>query len=215
MKKAFTLIEFIFVIVIMGILAAIIIPKTKTNPLQEAAIQVLTHIRYTQHLAMIDDKYNKSDNNWYKKRWQIVFGTNSNSAYLPAYTIFSDTAGESTGDIQDSEVAKNPENPNEVMSGGTTGTVSLKYGHSSFIGMKRLNLGKTYGITSYSLLEGCSGARVAFDYLGRPIKGDLSGNATPYEDDNLIQINCKIKLDDESSSITIIITPETGYAYIE
>ncbi|MDQ7060006.1 MAG: type II secretion system protein [Sulfurimonas sp.] len=67
MKKAFTMIELIFVLVVVGILAAVILPRTKTNPLQEAAIQLLSHIRYTQHLALVDDVYDANDANWYKK----------------------------------------------------------------------------------------------------------------------------------------------------
>jgi len=215
MKKAFTLIELVFVIVVIGVLAVTIIPSTKTNPLQEAALQVKSHINYTQHLAMVDDKYNSADSNWYKKRWQIVFGTNVNSGSVPAYTIFSDTAGSSTGDIQDSEVARNPLNVNEVMSGGTTGTTSLQIGHSSFIGMKKMNLGQSYGIVSYNLSGGCSGARIAFDYLGRPMKGDLSGNSSAYESDNLIQSNCIVTLATADQNISIIVTPETGYTYIQ
>lgn len=213
-SAAFTMIELVFVILVIGILAAVIIPNIRTNPLQEAAIQLVSHIRYTQHLSIVNDTYDANDANWYKKRWQLVFGTNVNTGSVPAYTIFSDTAGGSTGDIQDSEVAKNPENPSQVMSGGTTGTVSLKYGHSSFIGMKKMNLGKSYGITSYQLLGGCGGARVAFDNFGRPIKGDISGNTEPYEADNLIQNRCIIRLSDSSNSIDIAIEPETGYACI-
>jgi len=215
MKKAFTMIELVFVIIVIGILAAMILPSTKTNPVQEAAIQLVSHIRYTQHLAMVDDKFNINDANWYKKRWQIVFGTNVNSGSVPAYTIFSDTAGDSTGDIDDSEVAINPENTNQVMSGGTTGSVSLKYGHKSFIGMNKLNIGKSYGISSYSLSGGCTGARVAFDNLGRPIKGDLSGNVMAYENDNLIRTNCLITIGNGVTYIIIIVTPETGYTYIK
>ena len=220
MKKAFTMIELVFVIVVIGILAAVIIPSTRTNPVQEAAIQLLSHIRYTQHLAMVDDKYdtNNLDSTgavkWYKERWQLVFGTNTNSASVPAYTIFSDTAGDSTGDISDTEVAVNPSNASQIMTGGTTGSVSMEYAHSSFIGMKKLNLGRSYGITSYGLSGGCSGARVAFDYLGRPIKGDLSDNSEPYESDNLIQSRCSITLTAPNESIVIAIEPETGYSCI-
>lgn len=79
MKKAFTLLELVFVIVVIGILAAVIIPNTRTNPVREAAIQLVSHIRYTQHLAMVDDKFDATNNNWYKNRWQIVFAGNEYS----------------------------------------------------------------------------------------------------------------------------------------
>jgi len=82
MKKAFTMLELIFVIVVIGILAAVIIPNTKSNPADEAAIKLLSEIRYTQHLALIDEKFN-SNNTWYKNRWQITFSGNQ-------YSIVSD-----------------------------------------------------------------------------------------------------------------------------
>jgi len=73
MKKAFTMIELVFVIVVIGILATAIIPRTRTNHNAETAIDLMSKIRYTQHLAMINDKYDRSDDEWFMKRWSIVF----------------------------------------------------------------------------------------------------------------------------------------------
>lgn len=81
MKKAFTMIELVFVIVVIGILAAVIIPNTRTNPVQEAAIKLLSQIKYTQHLAMVDDGYN-STTTWYRNRWQIVMDTNGSYSII-------------------------------------------------------------------------------------------------------------------------------------
>ena len=61
MKKAFTMLELVFVLVVIGILAAVMIPNMQSTALREAAIQVVSHIRYTQHLAMIDDKFDTTD----------------------------------------------------------------------------------------------------------------------------------------------------------
>ncbi|WP_419249844.1 prepilin-type N-terminal cleavage/methylation domain-containing protein [Campylobacter fetus] len=71
MKKVFTLIEIIIVLVIVGIMASFTIPKLNRNDLRLAADQIVSHIRYTQHLAIIDDKFDTKDTNWYKGRWQI------------------------------------------------------------------------------------------------------------------------------------------------
>ena len=76
MKKAFTLIELVFVIVVIGILAAFMIPSTRTNPAVDAAIQLESHIRYTQHLAMIDDKFDANNTRWYRNLWKIDFAGN-------------------------------------------------------------------------------------------------------------------------------------------
>ena len=87
MKKAFTMLELIMVIVIIGILAAVIMPRTGSNKTAEAAVKLISDIRYTQHLAMIDDKYGENTAgvvDWYKKIWRIRFDTND------SYSIVSD-----------------------------------------------------------------------------------------------------------------------------
>jgi prepilin-type N-terminal cleavage/methylation domain-containing protein len=213
MKKAFTLLELVFVIVVVGILAAVIIPKTKTNPLQEAAVQLLSHIRYTQHLALIDDKYDSNDELWYKKRWQILFGKNVKSNGRWAYTIFSDTSGKSSGDANELEIAINPENPNRRMTGGYTGSTKLDINHADFVGMKKLNLGMSYGITD--IASSC-GQRIAFDYVGRPMRGDQSTMSGSYiaGSDRLLEEKCIITLKNSDQQLTIEISPETGYVKI-
>ena len=207
--------ELVFVIVVIGVLSASIIPNTRTNPLQEAAHQLISHIRYTQHLAMVNDKYNRLDKEWYKGRWQLIFYKGDNSNNLPAYTIFSDKSTYS-GDPSISEIAKNPQNNNTLMSGGYSGSNSLDVMHSSFIGNKKMNLGLTYAILSYKLDGGCSGARISFDYQGRPIKGDQSTMTGAYSalTQRLITSNCNITIGTTDSNITITVAPETGYAHI-
>ena len=215
MKKAFTLLELVFVIVVIGILAAVILPRTKTNPVQEAAVQVQSHIRYAQHLAMIDDKYDSNDVNWYKKRWQILFSSNASSANKWAYTIFADTIGGSTGNPDLGEIAVNPLNINQRMTGGQTSSVSLDVNNANFVGMKKMNLGLTYSITNVTFSSSCSIAgstRLTFDHLGRPIKSNLSANVAPYDNNDLLQNDCNITLTDGTETAIIQISPETGYA---
>ncbi len=217
MKKAFTMLELVFVIVVMGILAAAIIPSTKTNPVQEAAIQVLSHIRYTQHLAMVDDKYDAGNSEWYKERWQLIFYDGDNSNDVPAYTIFSDDS-KYTGDPSVGEIASDPKNKNRLMTGGHSGSSTLDIRNdANFNGMKSMNLGMKYGITGYQLSGGCSGARISFDYLGRPINGDLSSMSSAYNSGStqrLMTTDCIITLSSDSESLTIRVEPETGYARI-
>ncbi|MFP4333742.1 MAG: Tfp pilus assembly protein FimT/FimU, partial [Campylobacterales bacterium] len=51
MRKAFTLLEIIFVIVILGILSgvAVFYFRTSDSELVQAKNQLINHIRYTQH----------------------------------------------------------------------------------------------------------------------------------------------------------------------
>ena len=74
-KQAFTMIELIIVIVVVGILAAVMIPKTDTEPARDAANQLSRHIQYAQHLAMVDDVYKDTDPKWPSYRWGVLIGT--------------------------------------------------------------------------------------------------------------------------------------------
>jgi len=80
MRKAFTMLELVFVIVVIGILSMAIIPRVQTNPVREAAIALVSDIRYAQHLSLVDDKFEVTNTtSWYKNRWQIVFVGNTYS----------------------------------------------------------------------------------------------------------------------------------------
>jgi Tfp pilus assembly protein FimT len=101
MKRfAFTLLELVFVIIIIGILTVTAMPNFNRHPLQEAAENVATQIRYTQHLAMVDDKFDPADANWWKRKWQFkVTGT--------SYDVFSDSVT-INGTVDTGEAAVDP-----------------------------------------------------------------------------------------------------------
>ena len=65
------MLELVFVIVVIGILAAAIIPRFDRDTLYEASEQLLSHIKYTQHLAMVDNVYDDTNQNWFQNRWGI------------------------------------------------------------------------------------------------------------------------------------------------
>ncbi|MFA6192552.1 MAG: type II/IV secretion system protein [Sulfurimonas sp.] len=223
MKKSFTLLELVFVVVVIGVLSAIIIPSTRSDNLREAAIQVVSHIRYTQHLAMIDDKLDTSDSNWYKKRWTIRFKQDLVFAgsYIPngtypnewAYTVYNDVSKD--GNPNPGEMAKNPLNQRQYLSGGYNNTLHIKDSQS----MKELRLGSTYGVESVVFSDGCRSnvLYLYFDNLGRPFNSMNTSN--PYETASagwhkLLTSDCKITLNSNEGSVSIIVEPETGYTYI-
>ncbi len=122
MKKAFTMIELVFVIVIVGIISAMIAPNFQGNSLRQAADQVISHIRYTQHLAMMDNKFDPNDTTWFKERWQLFFSkTTSGSNNLWTYSIFSDNNHD--GNPNEVELASNPLDSTKRLTGGYSGTV--------------------------------------------------------------------------------------------
>ena len=226
-KRAFTMIELIFVIVVVGILAAIMIPKLNRNASREAANQILTHIRYTQHLAMQDDKYENFINNqsklWFKMRWGIAF--NNTSLYDEClidkpgiktwkYNVFFDNSFK--GNINsESEVANDIYKSGKLLSGGWSGMSTDACKKIN----KELNLGKRFGITSVDFKDGCSGMQtINFDEMGRPMKvvsvTKNRGAKRPY--DRLLKKDCSITITDKrGNQTTIIIEKESGFASIK
>jgi prepilin-type N-terminal cleavage/methylation domain-containing protein len=144
MKKAFTLVELILVVVIVGIISAVMVPRLNRSTLDEAAHQIVTHIRYTQHLALMDDKYDPNDATWYKTRWQLFFSQGSNHKW--AYTVFSDFKGTHTGNPDATEIAKNPIDTKKYLTGGLSSSGLIHYDDQR--ATKELNLADKYGVTN-------------------------------------------------------------------
>jgi prepilin-type N-terminal cleavage/methylation domain-containing protein len=224
MKKAFTLIELIFVVIVISILAAVMIPNIQNNSLKQAAHQVAADIRYTQHLAMIDDRYDSSDKDslgnvkWFKSRWQILFSANQSSDGKWAYTIFSDSFGDSTGNPNGSEIASVPGNPSRKLTGGQTASNNLNINDASFVGKQSMNLGVSYNVSDVAFSSACSyyrSKRLIFDYKGRPLIGNSSSLAIPYDNAHLLKADCNITLTHENGDkIVLTIKPETGFVEI-
>lgn len=222
MKKAFTLIELIFVIIVIGILAATILPNTKQNPLETAAVQLVSHLRYTQHLAMIDDPYEDKYDEWFHNRWRLKFYKGDRSNQKWSYSIFSEA--DSRNNARLSSLAKNPLNIDQYMSGGHNIVGSkdekkkLDIREKEFIGMKTLNLGESYGISKISLKDGCSRTTyLSFDHFGRPLKLNPNDLTNSYKKDSknvLISKVCSIILESDDNKIKIEMAPETGYMKI-
>ena len=214
MKKAFTMLELVFVIVVIGILSYMVASNFSRNSLQEAADQLVSHIRYTQHLAMMDDKFDMNDVTWYQERWQIVFNSDANTYNQWAYTIFSDGNKNANPNLTLNEVAINPLDPRKYLTGGYSGIIM-----SDGVGAtSEMNLGMKYGIAVIALNAACrfgGSLRISFDYLGRPLKGVPSGFTAVYQSNRKITTQCQITLtDDNGNNIIIGIEPETGYTHI-
>ncbi len=234
------MLELIFVLIVIGILSVVIMPRFGRDSLSEAAIQLASHIRYAQHLAMVDDKYTPStvlsneDNTtlatqyWYLGRWQVKFSTASNSI---SYSVMADSTrsnydGNPNATLPNfSEVAKDPLDKNKYLIGIEMS--SFDSGKDDHINSK-LNLTKSYSIGAISITGGDSGStakRIIFDRLGRVFRGDTNlsnSNHISSPIDKLATSNIAIKLcrnscTDPKNTINnknerlIVIYPETGY----
>lgn len=221
MKKAFTLLELVVVIVVIGVLASVAMPRFDRNNLQLAADQILSHIRYTQHLAMVDDKFVPTDANWYKKRW-IFEITNINTKDKVSgvcenvncwrYNVYNDIAGNSTNNLNSIvEAATDPLDPSKKLTSGFSPT-SMSKSDLKQLNLK-LNLTHTYKITDIQMSDGCqanknTGNKVRFDELGRPYYGNTNSPYSSYG-------ACTIKLLSGSDCVKIKIETRTGYSYID
>lgn len=205
-RFAFTLLEFVFVIVVMGILAVLAMPNFRGNPLQTAAEQVASHIRYTQHLAMVDDIFDPNDPTWWQTRWQIQF-----EDYSPnpgkIYVIYRNLDKDSNED--DNETARDPQTK-QLMRGADKDIAIPPFKY-----MDNLLISKKHGITNVTFSAACNPSsatsnRIGFDNLGRPYT--RSATVTPFA--NLLTADCNITLTHSDGNATITVRPETGYVSV-
>ena len=211
-RKAFTMIELVFVIVVIGILAALALPRLDRDIRQEAADNLLSAIRYTQSYALNDNKTDPFSTNWQRSLWQIRFTQSGGTIW--SYTIGANndyaTGGTSIDKI---ESAVDPVN-GKYMYNNTPTSPANDESPSIFIT-------KRFGINNVTL-NNCSGTQnttanhIAFDHLGRPHRGVTNNGSNDYRT-YVKNADCTMTFDFESSGIDpliITISRETGYAYI-
>lgn len=228
-KKAFTTIELIFVVILIGIMSAVATSYFRDDKLALAAYQVLEHIRYTQHLALSEHKFDPKDDyylntqagsdgtqtgKYFRSWWQIRFVVQLNGVpKIVGYSVYSDRDREGNIDIiTHKEAAVNPIDGLRM---------------SSVINNKNstdTNLNSKYDITDISFSANCQAAgftavqddvgAIVFDEKGRPYYG-IADNVqnNPYQ--FLLTANCIITLTGTDGKVAeITIYPETGYAEI-
>lgn len=200
-KTAFTMLEAIMVIVVMGIIAAVAIPRLENDSLQEASDQILSDIRYTQHLALTDDVTNPNNANWQTAFWGINFGTCTGGR--PSYSITSDKNYDGASVVGEAAIDQLSGNP---IFGNGVACEDSATSQRSFIGDK-------YGITSLLFAGSCNATTlVGFDRLGRLHVGYTGAN-NDYAT-YATALPCTITFTrNDGASFIIQINPETGYAF--
>lgn len=192
-KYSFTLIELVFVIVVIGIISAMIIPRLDRDNRYEAATQLLNHIKYTQHLAMTQDIYNNQNANWFRARWEIQLYA------CGGYVVHSDI-NLLAGAPARSNAALDPQTGKSLF---VSNTCSMPMPATDF---EKINLAGYYDVSGITT-TGCGGLSISFDNLGRPYRANTING--------VIQANCQIALNFNNGASEIIrVHPETGYACI-
>ncbi len=205
--KAFTMLELVFVIVVLGILASLALPRMDRDLRQEAKDNILAAIRYTQHLALNDNKTDPADDDWQEKLWKITF-TASADNLANFYTVSSDL--NKNGLVSKDETAIDPAN-GKYMYNTTGATVGIDADESP-----NIFIGKTYGVNSITFSDACDDAKhIAFDHLGRP-HTDIGDADNDY--DEYMDADCEIEFGFADASInplTVTIRTETGHVSAE
>jgi len=202
-NNAFTMIELVLVIVVLGILASLALPRLDQSYRQQAADNILNAIRFTQHLALVDNKTIPTQNDWQMTLWKISFTTGAS----PFYTVSTDI--DKDGSVDKNETAVNPANGLYMYNtGGATVQQDKDEDPNIF-------LGKKYGINNISFSGGCANSQhIAFDHLGRP-HVNIGGATNDYH--TLMTDDCDItfKFSNNEDDLVITIQKQTGFAFIE
>ena len=203
-RYAFTMIELVMVIVVLGILAPLAMPRLDRDLKQAAADSILSSIRYTQHLALVDDMHERNNPKWQQKFWKIMFAECNNDSGF-TYRIGSNKTMSNGGTFKKKEAAIDPINGKPI------------YGTNSNCGSPATNpnvlLGKKYGISSIDTTHCGNHSHIGFDHLGRPHQGFGASTSPNYA--SYMSTQCILKFGLTSGEdFNISIQPETGYAHI-
>lgn len=199
MKRfAFTMIELVFVIIVIAILAVLAMPNFNRDLLHEASEQVAGHMRYTQHLAMNDNKFDDNNGTWYQSWWRLrLYESGTPDNYY--YTVFSDKDQNGNADYGTgkTEVAVDP-----------LKHINLHVSNDN----NDMDLTGKFGITGVvSTCDAVGNIDIFFDNLGRPYTHSVAG-ANPYA--SLLHNDCTITLTAGTRTAVITLRSETGYVSV-
>ncbi len=198
-KSAFTMIELVFVIVVLGILASLAMGRMERDLTQEASSTILSSIRLAQQQALSDNKHSSTNlPNWQRAYWKFEFDCTNECTYR----VGSDT--DLSGTIEKTESAINPVDGKYIFNDGT---VDREFSTNVLIQ-------KEFGIDSITASNGClNNTSIAFDYLGRPHTNIAGYNAPDFS--KIMNTDCNLTFGMMASdSFTIIIQSETGHSFI-
>ena len=199
-KKTFSLIEFLFLIVILGIISTQTTLKTTNSNLQKAASKVKLYLNYTRYISHLDNKYSVDDEEWFKKLWTVKFQNCAHDIGGFYFVVYSDKSG-GTAHFKKEECLKDPLTNKYLYSNS-----DCEASHNE---SKYILLTKEYGVekVNISCNSNNSLGQISFSY-----NGDIYSNLGDHP--SKITQKCYITLfDKDNNSVKITIEPKTGYIY--
>ncbi len=240
LRKAFTMIELIFLITIVGIISALIIPRMQDTNLQEATDQVIKHIRLTQSLALSQDFYlaeasqsneysdpvkqTKSSVQWFKRWWQIQI--HSEGTANSAYSVYSDypTGGANNQFDSNPDYSATFSNGDIIAVDPYTGLLIANVNTTNIPQNQRLtdvDIGNKYNVqivmsNCVSVTNSRNSNHIHFDHLGRPHCAKSPDDASLNPFDQLMRTQARITLTHlgTSESSVVCVEPESGFTHI-
>ncbi|SHO81214.1 Putative periplasmic ATP /GTP-binding protein [hydrothermal vent metagenome] len=210
-KVAFSMIELIMVIVVIGILSSMVIPRFKRDIRQNAIDSIRSDILYTKQLALLDDKHNIDDVRWQRTYWKWRYTLCSDSDKV-FYSVSSDM--NEKGNVNRSESAIDASNGKYLYQSNyfcREGATPHKDDSP------RVIISEEFGIKSIINGGDCRGdvQSIAFDNFGRPHRGVESYASPNYE--FMLKKNCSFTFtffDEDIKPFTIVIEAITGRIFI-
>ena len=228
MRKAFTMIEMVFVVVMLGVMAAVSVMYIPQTKLQQAADHMIHNIKYAKSLAQTDDRFFtmkddsiNSDNQvkyWKAGMWQVQFHLSGNTTQH-SYSIYADTGRDAnttnfdgrpmSGDL----IAKDPQNK-ACLSGYSENNLPSECKNNI---AKEVRLQETYDVTidKIELPNDCNEtntARIYFDNTGMPYCGAVNINGNNATLPKRLSNNMKITLKRQKQTATICVS-KSGLIY--
>ena len=220
-KSAFTMIELVFVIIVLGILASLAMGRMERDLKQEASETILSHIRLAQQLALSDNKHLDNSittdrNKWQDSYWRFEFSNcEFDGDVKPIYAVGSGKLD--NGDLSKERSAINPVNGKYLFGSCTASSNASDVSEDVFagqhFGIKNMKLTRCYKDSDTTP----RGGHFGFDYLGRlhVAVGSYDNIGTDYFDEIATRdCNLTVTMSDETT-FSIIIENETGHSYIE
>jgi len=195
------------VIVVMGIIASQAIPQMDRDTEQEGADALLSDIRYTQHMALMDYRQSFNEPKWQRSFWKFSVESCASGSGL-FLGIGSDKDYE--GDTDKIEAALDPANGKPMFWSNQKDCTNGGDKTAS----ERIFITKKYGIDSIKGTGGCNGVQhIGFDHLGRPHVSFSASTKPDYS--TYMSTTCTFTFGMKNGKeFQISIEPESGHAFI-